>query len=85
MKPEDALATSMLICFAFAFGVLFTIFITMVRSAGKKDELEELRDIIEGAPKKRHQQKKKSAKKSKAPPKKLEPWEKDADWWKSKE
>ena len=85
MKPEDALATSMLVFFAFSFGVLLTIFITMRRNAGKEDELEELRDIIEGSPRERAKRKKAKKSTRKSPPPKKEPWEKEADWWRNDE
>ena len=81
MNPQDALATSMLVFFAFAFGVLFTIFITMARNAGKKDDLEELRKHLDLGDTPRDKATRRKKKKSQKPTKKRDPWEKDPDWW----
>lgn len=75
MSSEDALAVSMLVILAIAGTTLLTILYSLVKNAGKKDELEDLladedavfEDLEEPA-------------KGKDEPR--QPWEKDGDWWK---
>ncbi len=77
MSPEDTLAVSMLVILAFAAGALMTILISMIRNAGKRDELEELmREEDDEEPTGETT----SAKGSKDKDRK--DWEKDGDWWK---
>ncbi len=74
MSAEDTLAVCMLVVLLIAAGTVTTILFSMMRNAGKKDELagllenEEPGQEPEGEP----------AGPDEEPG---QPWEKDADWW----
>lgn len=76
MSAEDALAVSMLVIFGISGITLLTILCSLMRNAGKKDELAELmaeepdfEDEPETEPVGGEAEEK-------------QPWEKEADWWK---
>lgn len=76
MSAEDTLAICMLVILAVAAATLLTILISMVRNAGKEDEIEKLM---------REDEEDSSDKKEERAPadegEGREPWEKDSDWW----
>ncbi len=75
MSAEDSLAVSMLVILAIAGATLMTIFFSLLRNAGKKDELEELlreEPEVSDDP---------EAEPAGGEPESRQPWEKDADWW----
>ena len=74
------MATCMLVFFAFAFGVLLTIFVSLARNAGKKDDLEELTKDVRpsGGRGRTHRS---SPRKKPRQDQQRESWERDADWW----
>ncbi len=74
MSAEDTLAVCMLLVLLIAAGTLTTILVSLMRNAGRKDELAELLkdeetstelEIEPAGPEEESGQ----------------PWEKDADWW----
>ena len=75
MSSEDTLAVSMLVILVIAATTLLTILYSLVKNAGKKDELEELlaedEDVFED---------REEPANGKDEPR--QPWEKDGDWWK---
>ncbi len=75
MSSEDALAVSMLVILGIAGTTLLTILYSLVKNAGKKDELEEL--LAENEP--AFEDLEEPAKGKDKP---RQPWEKDGDWWK---
>lgn len=75
MSAEDSLAICMLGILTLAGATVATIFFSLMRNAGKKDELEEL--LTEKEPVYP------DGKKTKKPGNRPLGWEKDADWWKS--
>jgi len=77
MSAPDALAASLLIILAIAFGVVLSILVCLAKNAGKKDELAELLEDRDKA--------KPSASPNKIDKKGEGDWEKDADWWKTPE
>lgn len=74
MSAEDTLAVCMLIVLLVAAGTVMTILFSMMRNAGKKDELAELLKEEETAPEPEGE----PAGPDEEP---SQPWEKQADWW----
>lgn len=74
MAAEDTLAVCMLIVLLVAAGTVMTILFSMMRNAGKKDELAELLKEEETAPEPEGE----PAGPDEEP---SQPWEKQADWW----
>ena len=74
MSAEDTLAVCMLVVLLIAAGTLTTILFSMMRIAGRKDELADLlKDDeaptgLESAPAGHNEES-------------SQPWEKEADWW----
>lgn len=75
MSSEDALAVSMLVILAIAGATLLTILYSLLKNAGKKDELEEL--LADEEPAFEGQEGP-----AKGQDKPSQPWEKEGDWWK---
>jgi len=74
MSAEDTLAVCMLIVLLVAAGTVMTILFSMMRNAGKKDELAELLKEEETTPEPEGE----PAGPDEEP---SQPWEKQADWW----
>ena len=74
MSAEDTLAVCMLVVLLIAACTVTTILFSMMRNAGRKDDLAELLEDEEPG----QQPKGKPAGPDKEPG---QPWEKDADWW----
>ena len=74
MSAEDTLAVCMLVVLLIAAGTVMTILFSMMRNAGKKDELAELleKDKREPEPESEPAGPEEESR---------QPWEKDADWW----
>jgi len=75
MSAEDSLAVSMLVILVIAGGTLMTIFYSLLRNAGKEDELEEL---LKEEPETPNEPESEPAG---GEVETAQPWEKDADWW----
>ena len=76
MSAEDTLAVCMLVILALAGVTLMTILFSLIKNAGKKDELEDLLSEEEETyedPVKEPAGEDEGA---------AQPWEKDSDWWK---
>ena len=79
MSAEDSLAICMLAILVLAGATLMTILFSLIRNAGKEDDLSELLGKEEGI-----------VEPPEPPKRKLigdesdsrQPWEKDSDWWK---
>ena len=69
---------SMLAILAIAGGTLMTILYSMMRNAGKKDELAELLEEEQGPPQSGDREEEKLGGDEKI----RQPWEKDSEWWK---
>ena len=74
MSAEDTLAVCMLLVLLIAAGTLTTILFSMMRNAGKKDELADLLKADEAPT---------GLESEPAGPNEesSQPWEKEADWW----
>ncbi len=74
MSAEDTLAVCMLLVLLIAAGTLTTILFSMMRNAGKEDELADLLKDDEAPT---------GLESEPAGPdeESSQPWEKDADWW----
>lgn len=75
MSAEDSLAICMLLILAISAGTLMTILFSMMKNAGKKDEIAELmadEDLEEDLPK---------GKFAGGEDEESQPWERDGDWW----
>ena len=66
----------MLLILAVSAGTLMTILFSLLKNAGKRDEIAELMAEEEEA-----EPKPREGKVSGAEPGEAEPWEKDVDWW----
>ena len=78
MSAEDSLAVCMLVILAVSAATLMTILFSLLKNAGKKDEIAELmaeeeEEAAEENPK---------GKVAGSEEDYSEPWEKGADWWK---
>lgn len=74
MSAEDTLAVCMLVVLLVAAATVMTILFSMMRNAGKKDELAELMEEEMPA----SEPESELAGPDEEPG---QPWEKDADWW----
>ena len=76
MSAEDSLAICMLLILAISAGTLMTILYSMMKNAGKKDEIAEL--MAESEEEERDEPKGEYAGGEED---EAQPWERDGDWW----
>lgn len=79
MSAEDSLAICMLAILVLAGATLMTILFSLIRNAGKEDDLSELLGKEEGIVEPPEPPKRKLIGDE---PDSRQPWEKDSDWWK---
>ena len=77
MSAEDSLALCMLLILAISAATLTTILYSLMKNAGKRDELAELMaEQDESEP-----QEKPKGEYAGAEDEESQPWEREADWW----
>ena len=77
LTASDGMALTMVALLAFAFGIVLTILVSIVRNTGRKHEIED----HEVHPDRRPPLPKEISHRS-PPAEKKEDWERDSDWWK---
>ena len=77
LSASDGMALTMVALLAFAFGIVLTILVTIMRNAGRKHEIEE----HEVHPDPRPPLPKEISHRS-PPTEQKDEWERDSDWWK---
>lgn len=77
LTASDGMALTMVALLAFAFGIVLTILVSILRNAGRKHEIEEHEVHEDRRPPLPTQINHRSP-----PVKPKEDWERDSDWWK---
>jgi len=80
LSPADGLAMSMVVILVLSLGVV-ALLITFIKRSGRKAETEVER-LLDELRKDEEEETKRHPAPPAGPAEKLEPWEKEEDWWK---